>query len=60
MVAEGTWSFLTNRLAPSRTAGDERRRAVAVWLLVVLALLAWVGVIGALLVLTEFFSGHMS
>ena len=60
LVAEGAWSYLTHYLAPVRVADKERRRAIAVWLLVVLAVLAWVGVIGATLVLTEFFGiGHV-
>ena len=53
MVAEGTWSFMTSRLAPRRAAEEERRRALSLWLLGAFSVLAWLGVIAAALLIRD-------
>ena len=53
MVAEGTWSFMANRLAPHRAAEEGRRRALSLWLLGAMASLAWLGLIAAVLVVKD-------
>jgi hypothetical protein len=45
VVAEGTWSFVTNRLAPRRIAEERRRRALSLLVIGALAGLSWLAVI---------------
>ncbi len=45
MVAEQVSQFFARRLNLQRVAADERRWAISVWLLVVLAGLAWTAIV---------------
>jgi uncharacterized protein HemY len=53
MVAEDVSEFFSKRLTPRRIAEDERRLAMSVWLLVVLAALAWVAIFATGVVVHE-------
>ena len=53
VVAEGTWSFMANRLAPRRAVEEGRRRALSLWLLGALAGLSWLGLIATALLVVD-------